>query len=300
MVRMSDTPTGTGTSTLDESEETFCYGHPDTPTRLRCTRCDKPICGRCAVPAAVGQHCVWCVAEARKSAPKVRSAMQANSPVVLTIIVISVIVWILQNLTINNEPSTNITLRFGSIPPAIAAGEWWRLITPMFLHAPLQARLGIIHILFNMYILRIYGPNVEQAFGHIRFIAMYLIAGFTGSAASFVLGGCNLGYGASGAIFGMVGVLLVYLHRRRTSVILAEFQRNLLFFVGINLVFGFVMPGIDNWAHIGGLAGGLALGAGFDRGPAGPQSTGVQVVTALAIVGLAVAAVVWKATNFSC
>jgi membrane associated rhomboid family serine protease len=297
---MSDTPTGTGTSTLDESEETYCYGHPNTPTRLHCTRCDKPICGRCAVPAAVGQHCVWCVAEARKSAPKVRSAMQANSPVVLTIIAINVIVWILQNLTLNSQGTTNITATFASFPPAIANGEWWRLLTPMFLHAPLQAQFGLFHILFNMIILRAYGPNVEAAFGRVRFLAMYLIAGFMGSAASFTFGGCNYAYGASGAIFGMVGVLLVYLHRRRSSIVLAEFMRNLMFFVGINLVFGFVVGGIDNFAHIGGLVSGMALGAGFDRGPASSQNTAVQIVTALAIVGLGIAMVVWRISDFSC
>ena len=300
MCRMSDTPSGTGTSVVDGSEETYCYGHPKTPTRLRCTRCDKPICGRCAVPAAVGQHCVWCVAEARKSAPKVRSAMQANSPVVLAIIVIDVVIWILQNLTINQPGTTNVTATFFSFPPLIAAGEWWRLITPMFLHAPLRASFGLFHILFNMYVLRMYGPDVEEAFGKIRFIAMYLIAGFTGSVASYAFGGCNGGYGASGAIFGMVGVLLVYLYRRRTSMILAQYMKNLMVFVGINLMFGFVVAGIDNLAHIGGLIGGMALGFGFDQGPSSRQNVALQVATAVVVIGIGVALAMWRTANFSC
>jgi membrane associated rhomboid family serine protease len=297
---MSDTPTGAGTSVLDESEETYCYGHPKTPTRLRCSRCDKPICGRCAVPAAVGQHCVWCVAEARKSAPKVRSALQANSPIVLAIIVIDVIIWVLQNLTLNNPTPTNVTARFFSSPELIASGEWWRLITPMFLHAPLRANFGLFHLLFNMYVLRIYGPNVEEAFGKIRFIGMYLIAGFIGNVASYAFGGCNGGYGASGAIFGMVGVLLVYLYRRRTSVVLAQYMKNLWLFVGINLVFGFAVAGIDNLAHIGGLLGGAALGAGFDQGPASRMNVGLQVVTAVVITGIGVGLAMWRTANFSC
>lgn len=299
MVRMSDTPPGTGPSTLGESDETYCYGHPNTPTRLHCTRCDKPICGRCAVPASVGQHCVWCVAEARKSAPKVRTAMQKNSPVVLSIIVINVIIWIAQNFTIDAAGTTNVTNTFASYPPLIAHGEWWRLITPMFLHAPLQGQFSFFHIALNMYILWIYGPNVEEAFGHVRFLALYLIAGFTGGAASYAFGSCNsLGVGASGAIFGVVGVLLVYLYRRRTSAFLAAYMRNLLIFVGINLLIGASVAGIDNFAHIGGLAGGMLLGAGFDAGPASKQNTKVQIVTAVLVTALGIALVMWRTANF--
>jgi rhomboid protease GluP len=240
------------------------------------------------------------VAEARKTAPKVRTAMQKNAPVVMTIIVVNVIIWIVQNFTINATGTTNITLTYGSYPPAIAAGEWWRLLTPMFLHAPLQGQFSILHIGFNMYILWIYGPNVEEAFGHFRFAALYVIAGFTGSAASYAFGPCDaLGYGASGAIFGMVGVLLVYLYRRRTSALLAAYMRNLLLFVGINLLIGASVSGIDNFAHMGGLVGGLLLGAGFDAGPASKQNTAVQIVTAVVVVAIGIALVMWRTGNFA-
>ncbi len=95
---MSD-ETNTSSVSVEDPEATYCYGHPKTPTRLHCTRCDKPICGRCAVPASVGQHCVWCVAEAAKSAPKVKSALQASSPVVMGIIGISVLLWLAQSIS---------------------------------------------------------------------------------------------------------------------------------------------------------------------------------------------------------
>jgi rhomboid protease GluP len=171
----------------------------------------------------------------------------------------------------------------------------------MFLHAPLGEQFGIFHILLNMYILGVYGPNVEQAFGKIRFLAMYLIAGFMGGAASYAFGPCaSVGVGASGAIFGIVGVLFVYLYRRRTSTFLAAYMRNLMLFIGINLVFGFAVAGIDNFAHIGGLAGGMMLGAGFDRGAAGQQTTKVQVVTAVLVTALGVALVMWRTANFTC
>lgn len=276
-------------ATEDETE--YCFGHPDTATRLHCTRCDKAICGRCAVPASVGQHCVWCVAEARKSAPKVKSTMQANSPAVLTIIGINVAVYLLESFF----PAAIIG-RFGERPAIIAAnGEYWRLFTAMFLHAPLGTRIGIFHILFNMYILRVYGPNVEEAFGKVRFVLMYLIAGLSGGALSYLLSDCRItGLGASGAIFGVVGILLVYLYRRRSSTFVRAYQRSLMTFVGINLVFGFIFPGIDNWAHIGGLAGGLMLGAGLDAGPAGNVSRGREVATILGVVGLLAAVIAFR------
>ncbi|MDQ4028189.1 MAG: rhomboid family intramembrane serine protease, partial [Actinomycetota bacterium] len=80
---MDQQPPGASGPALEESEETYCYGHPNTPTRLRCSRCERPICGRCAIPASVGQHCPECVAEARKTAPRVRSAVAAQAPAVV-------------------------------------------------------------------------------------------------------------------------------------------------------------------------------------------------------------------------
>lgn len=272
-----------------EEEITYCYGHPDTPTRLHCTRCDKPICGRCAVPASVGQHCVWCVAEARKSAPKVRSTMQATSPAVLAIIGINVAIYILEALF------PQIILWFAARPPLIAAGEWYRLLTPMFLHAPLGTRFGIFHILMNMYILRIYGPPVEQFFGSARFVLMYLTAGFLGGAASYAFGSCaTIGVGASGAIFGVVGMLLVHLYRRRTSAFVSAYMKNLLFFLGINLVFGFAVAGIDNLAHLGGLASGIALAAGMESAAQRDASPPRQIATMAAVIAVGLALVVWR------
>jgi rhomboid protease GluP len=229
------------------------------------------------------------VAEARKSAPKVKSTMQGNSPAVLAIIGINVAMYLLETFF------PVILDKFSEQPAAIANGEYWRLFTAMFLHAPLGARFGIFHILFNMYILRIYGPNVEEAFGKVRFVVMYLIAGLAGGTLSYLLSDCRVsGVGASGAIFGVVGILLVYLYRRRSSTFVRAYQRSLMTFVGINLVFGFVVPGIDNWAHIGGLAGGLLLGAGLDAGPAGNVARGREVATILGVLWIIAAVIVFR------
>lgn len=282
---------GPATASERDSDITYCYGHPDTPTKLRCSRCDKPICPRCAVPAAVGQHCVWCVAEARKSRPRVRTAMQANSPAVMAIIAIAIVVYVMEVLF-----GDEFVLRFAAAPANIAyEGEFYRLITPMFLHAPLGTPFGILHILFNMYILRIYGPQVEEAFDSARFVALFLVTGFTASAVSFAFGSCaTLGLGASGAVFGIVGVLLVLLYNRRHSTIVAEYMKTLLMFIGINLLFGFSMRGVDNLAHIGGLASGIALGLGFDGGRSSEAPRGRQMLSLLAITALAVGLVAWR------
>lgn len=250
----------------EQSEETYCHGHPDRPTKLRCSRCNRPICGQCAIPASVGQHCPWCVAEARKSRPKVRTALQVNAPGVRAILVINIAAWAVQLIAtfMSFGYPDPFTARFALVPAAIADGEWWRLITPMFLHATLGP-FFLLHILFNSYILYVYGPEVEKVFGTRNFLVMYLTAGFLGSAFSFALGPFfKLGVGASGAVFGMVGVLITYLYSRRDSALVMNYLRGLIFFVGINLVFGFAVRGIDNFAHIGGLVAGLALGLAYD------------------------------------
>lgn len=267
----SDVGTELGTSAPEETE--YCYGHPKTPTKLHCSRCDRPICGRCAIPASVGQHCPECVAEARKSAPKVRSAMMAKSPVVMTILGINVIVFIAQQLF--PEVSEKLIMD----PFLISNGEYWRLITPIFIH------LGVLHIFMNSYILYSLGPNVEEAFGHVRFALMYLATGFLATAASFALPPETRSLGASGAVFGMAGVLFVYLYRRRMSAFVAQYLRSVMIFIGLNLVFGFVFPGIDNVAHIGGLIGGVVLGAGFDREDQLKSVTGVLALLVVAAAG---------------
>lgn len=287
---------------VDESEELFCYGHPGTPTRLRCTRCDRPICGRCAIPASVGQHCPECVAEARRSAPRVRSALRAAAPAVYTILVINVVFYFAQQLV------PGLTFRLGLNPIAVFNGDWWRLLTPMILHG------GLLHIFFNSYILFIYGPDVEQAFGTRRFAAIYLISGFTGGASSYAFSACNiLGVGASGAIFGIVGALLVFLYRRRGSAMLSRYMNGILLFVVLNLVLGQIIPGIDNYAHLGGLVGGLLLGAALDRSPSAPaagaaqvlarrvtSSAGAQAAAAGGVALLGLALVAWRTLEFAC
>jgi membrane associated rhomboid family serine protease len=139
---------------------------------------------------------------------------------------------------------------------AVAAGEYWRLWTVTLLHG------SLLHLGFNMYALYLAGPIVERWYGSIRFLLFYLACAAGGSVASFVFGGDVPSVGASGAIFGLFGILLAAnrLHHPvdRQSRLLV---RQLGMLILINIAFGFAVRGIDNAAHLGGLAVGLWLGA---------------------------------------
>lgn len=141
--------------------------------------------------------------------------------------------------------------------PAVAAGEYWRLWTVALLHGDL------LHLLFNMYALWLAGPIVERWYGRVRFLAFYLASAAAASAASFVFGGDVPAVGASGAIFGLFGILLAAgrLHHpvdRQSRALVGQLGMLIL----INLAFGFASGGrIDNAAHIGGLVAGMWLGA---------------------------------------
>jgi membrane associated rhomboid family serine protease len=269
-----------------------CYRHADTPTRLRCSRCERPICGRCATPASVGQHCPECVAEARRTAPRVRSALRGSAPAVFFILLFNIVVFVAQILS----PGGGITLRFGLAPPEIAQGEWWRLITPMFLHSP-----GfLLHIAMNSIILLSFGSQVERAFGTVRFVAIYLITGFVASATSYAFSACNiLGVGASGAIAGTIGVLLVYLYKRRRSQFVRAYMNQLIGLIVLNAVIGLMLQGIDNYAHGGGLAAGIAAGLLVDR-ENDPPSPWLQALALAGVLAVGIALTVWRTTTFGC
>ncbi|MHB1293563.1 MAG: rhomboid family intramembrane serine protease [Anaerolineae bacterium] len=149
-----------------------------------------------------------------------------------------------------------VLLQFGAKwNPAIAAGEYWRLLTASFLH------VGLLHLVFNAYALFSFGVALERRFGRARFFSLYLLSAIAGTTLSF-LGNRSLSAGASTAVFGIIGAMIAYFATYRTE--LGAWGRrqlnSMLGVAGLNLVFGFVAPGIDNLGHIGGLLAGLALG----------------------------------------
>lgn len=288
---MSTPPPDSPSTLVDESEETFCYNHPKTPTRLRCSRCERPICGRCAIPASVGQHCPNCVAEARKAAPRVRTVNVAGSPAVYAFLAINIVVFVIQLVSSGPGGADRVLARGELFAPLIATGEWYRLITPMFLH------INTIHVAVNCMSLYFIGPAVEQAFGSRRFVSIYLAAGFFGNVASYVFGNCHTpSAGASGAIFGIFGALAVYSYRRRSNAMMNAFFRNIVFWLGINVVITLSVPFINMWAHFGGLAGGMVLATGFDGGVK-MRTPAAEFALTAAVVGLGVVMTVIRTTQ---
>jgi rhomboid protease GluP len=148
--------------------------------------------------------------------------------------------------------STNIQtlIHFGAkYTPLILEGEWWRLLTPIVLH------IGLIHLIMNTIALYYLGTAVERIYGNSRFLFIYLFAGFAGTTCSFVFSP-SLSAGASGAIFGCFGALLFF-GLKYKSLFFRTIGMNIISLVAINLLFGILMPGIDNAGHIGGLIGGF-------------------------------------------
>ncbi|WP_010678120.1 rhomboid family protein [Bacillus timonensis] len=146
--------------------------------------------------------------------------------------------------------NTETLLKYGAKENfRILNGEWWRFFTPMILH------IGFIHLLMNTFALYYLGTEVERLYGKSRFLMIYVFAGFLGSLASFVFN-ANISAGASGAIFGCFGALLFF-GTAYPSLFFRTMGPNVIGIIIINLVLGFMIPGIDNSGHIGGLVGGF-------------------------------------------
>jgi rhomboid protease GluP len=134
--------------------------------------------------------------------------------------------------------------------PLIVQGQYWRLITPVFLHG------SLLHIAFNMFALVRLGPGLERFYGHLRYLLLYLVAGFAGNVVSFALS-AEASLGSSTAIFGLIGAEGVFLYQNRKvfgGQTQAALQQVIMLAV-LNLAIG-LSPGIDNWGHLGGLIGG--------------------------------------------
>lgn len=200
------------------------------------------------IAAPVGFQCPECVSKAEGTARSPRTLMGGQpvgtATVTKTIIGINAVVFLLQ-LVVGME---QVIGDWGMSPLAIAVdGEWWRLLSAAFLHG------GLLHIGFNMYVLWMIGPTLESLFGHTRFIVLYLVAALGGSVASYTFSPLlTTSVGASGAIFGLMAALLVAGHHLKRDV------TQVLLLLGINVVIGFIAPGIDWRAHLGGaVVGGL-------------------------------------------
>jgi rhomboid protease GluP len=165
------------------------------------------------------------------------------------LLVINVIMFALLEFA-GGSTNTETLIAFGAkYNPYILNGEWWRFITPIFLH------IGFFHLLMNSIALFYLGTFVERMYGTVRFIFIYLYAGILGASASFVFN-TEVSAGASGAIFGCFGAIL-YFGLQHRELFLKTIGKDIMFILGLNLILGFSVPMIDNSAHLGGLLGGF-------------------------------------------
>lgn len=185
-----------------------------------------------------------------------------HTPVIWTLLTLNIIVFVLMWLDPSGSGSPQAEglklARWGSnAGPLTLSGQWWRLVTSMFLHG------GLLHIAFNMFALWQVGRLVERMFGSARFFALYMIAGVCGSVASVLWNPFVNSVGASGAIFGIIGGLLAFIRRPDSGVpptIVKDLRGSLSGFLLFNIAAGLVYPHTDNAAHIGGLIGGYLAG----------------------------------------
>lgn len=169
------------------------------------------------------------------------------------------VIWI-ATMIAGGSTNPNVLIRFGALNKHLVFnGEVWRLISAAFLH------IGPLHLLINSYTLFQLGIFIENFFGQRKLIATYVLTAITGGILSILFNDTVLSAGASGALFGLTGLILGNAWAKKTYVMdLPIDERSLIPFVIFNLFIGFTTPGIDNWAHIGGLLGGVALGFVFD------------------------------------
>ena len=179
-----------------------------------------------------------------------------RTPLTKAFLAINIVIFLLMVFAGGSTNQTTL-MAFGVKSNAeIAQGQWWRFVTPIFIH------IGLLHLLFNSYALWIVGPQVEKLYGSASFVILYVLTGIAGVAGSYFYHPYSISAGASGAIFGLFGVLLVFGIRYRHTIP-PDFKRavgtGILPVIVINLIIGFTIPAIDNSAHIGGLLAGAVL-----------------------------------------
>jgi len=226
---------------------TICINHSNKETYVRCSRCENYICTDCMRPASIGYQCPSCASD---TTPVIKGInrnrfipSQKNTQVTKFLSISLLVVYVFQFLL-----GDVLIANFALFAPSVTNGQWWSLITAGFLHG------SIIHLLFNVYILWVLGSQLENIVGKVKFIIIYFGSLLGGSLASYLFSPFgSYSIGASGAIFGLMGAMLVVGRKRNLDI------SQITTLVVINVVIGFVLSGIDWRAHLGGLAVGAFI-----------------------------------------
>jgi membrane associated rhomboid family serine protease len=291
-------------------ETRYCYRHPDRETGLSCSECGRPICADCATFAPVGIRCPDHAGVRRGPTTRVKpkpvrrapgiALATGNAPITKALIAINLgiyLITVVQGTGLNN-PGGALLNKFilvgsnghlhGLVPYGDLAHDhqWWRLVTAMFLHA------SILHIAFNMYALWVIGTPIEQYLGKARYLGLYFVSGLAGSAGALVQAPYTPVLGASGAIFGILGAMMI-LEWQITGRLAGQAAA----LVAINLGISFVIPGISWGGHVGGLIGGIVVMLGYGhwggRGRAQYGKLGLVGALGLIVVGVGSVAIAY-------
>lgn len=276
-----------------------CYRHPDRETGIRCVRCERPICTDCMINASVGFQCPECVREgsgtghhpAANRPRTLAGGTVAADPRLITKILLGINLalfvavwvtgrsWLVDDLLLfgraySGDPGVGVE--------GVAEGQWYRLVTSMFLHQE------VWHIAFNMLGLWWLGGPLEEALGRARYLALYLISGLAGSALTFWISNPAQGsLGASGAIFGLLGATAVLMRRMNYDM------RPVIGLLVVNLIFTFNPWGGIAWqAHVGGLVAGTLIAIAMVHAPREHRNLvqyGACALVLVAVVGIVLA-----------
>jgi membrane associated rhomboid family serine protease len=268
-----------------------CYRHPGRETNVQCSNCGRPICPDCMTVTPVGMRCPECARE-RTRVKRIRPGLQAGqAPATYALIAINVIAFIAEigsgaSLGPSFEAGGSV-FREGSLyGPAVADGEWYRLVTAGFLHA------GILHIAFNMFALYILGTLLEPGIGTPRFLAVYFVSLLAGSFGALLLTPDAHTVGASGAVFGLMSAAFIVARHRGVEQLAGQIG----IYIIINIVFTIGVSNISVGGHFGGLIGGalcaflIVFAERRARRPVEVEALGMAALGAISVAGaLAVA-----------
>lgn len=276
-----------------------CAFHSDRRAGVVCQRCDKPICPSCMHQASVGFHCPDCVRQGRQQVVHGRAAYGGltarTTSLTLVLIAVNVAVYLYQ------MSQGDIVFRFGGRLNEVVydyglqgafineEGEWWRLITSAFLHA------NILHLALNMFALWNLGPLVERSMGRTRFGIIYAASLMAGSAGALLVDPQAFTAGASGAIYGLLGALVVLFRNRGISI----WQSGLGITLLLNFVFTIGYASISVGGHIGGFVGGLIAAWLLVELPKQVRNRDAVVGFAVALVPLFFVIGLWAATMWA-
>ena len=275
------------------AETQYCYRHPDRETGLSCSECGRPICVDCMTTAPVGIRCPDHAATGRPLGQTVKTArptISGDSTLVTKALIAFNVVFYLITVAQGagvNSPGGALFNKFALYGPLVADGDWWRLVSAAFLHA------SLLHIAFNMLALWWIGGPLESAIGHWRYLTIYAVSGLAGSAGALLAEPRAVTVGASGAIFGLLGAMVVVQWQSTGSI--AGPATTLIL---VNLAITFAIPGISWGGHLGGLVGGalatLALTHFGTRHVAYARITPVAVASLIVIMVGSVLIAYWR------